>query len=153
MQANSLDPLVDTERTSRKIETGREFEPRAQVRRALEGMHPAHAVAFLGQLIREQAGRIPIGDGPPLVHYSPRQDAEPLTRRQRVVYEWVASFMAQNGGMAPTLREIAAGTGIGSTNGVNDHLRALERKGAIVRCEMKSRGIRLLAHSLPEKHQ
>ena len=32
---------------------------------------------------------------------------------------------------------------IGSTNGVNDHLRALEAKGAIVRDAMKSRAIAL----------
>lgn len=41
----------------------------------------------------------------------------------------------------PTLREIGNHMGIRSTNGVNDHLRALERKGCITRDDMLSRGI------------
>lgn len=45
-------------------------------------------------------------------------------------------------GYPPTLREIGAAIGVRSTNGVNDHLRALERKGYITRDDMLSRGIR-----------
>jgi repressor LexA len=33
----------------------------------------------------------------------------------------------------PTLREMMESLGIGSTNGISDHLRALERKGYIIR--------------------
>jgi len=40
------------------------------------------------------------------------------------------------------LREIGARMGIRSTNGVNDHLRALERKGYLTREDMKSRALR-----------
>lgn len=43
--------------------------------------------------------------------------------------------------MAPSLREIGDFMGIGSTNGVNDHLRALERRRLITREGMISRGI------------
>lgn len=45
-------------------------------------------------------------------------------------------------GYPPTLREIGAYMGIRSTNGVNDHLRALERKGHLKREDMKSRALR-----------
>ena len=45
-------------------------------------------------------------------------------------------------GYPPTLREIGAHMGIRSTNGVNDHLRALERKGYLTREDMKSRALR-----------
>jgi len=45
-------------------------------------------------------------------------------------------------GYPPTLREIGSFMGIRSTNGVNDHLRALERKGYLTRDDMKSRALR-----------
>ena len=41
-----------------------------------------------------------------------------------------------------TLREIGSHFGIGSTNGVNDHLKALESKGYLTREDMKSRSLR-----------
>jgi repressor LexA len=50
-------------------------------------------------------------------------------------------------GYPPTLREIGARMGIRSTNGVNDHLRALERKGYLTREDMKSRALRPTAHT------
>ena len=45
-------------------------------------------------------------------------------------------------GYPPTLREIGRQFGIKSTNGVNDHLRALEKKGYLQREDMKSRALR-----------
>ncbi len=66
-----------------------------------------------------------------------------LTVRQATVLEFVKAFHRDKG-YSPTLREIGAGLGIRSTNGVNDHLRALIRKGYIMRDSMISRGIRLL---------
>src|SRR5690606_23054524 len=48
-------------------------------------------------------------------------------------------------GYPPTLREIGEYMGIRSTNGVNDHLRALERKGYLRREDMKSRALRLVS--------
>lgn len=44
-------------------------------------------------------------------------------------------------GFPPTLRELGDATGIRSTNSVNDHLLALERKGAIKRTPLASRSI------------
>jgi len=42
------------------------------------------------------------------------------------------------------LREIGSHFGIRSTNGVNDHLRALEKKGYLQREDLKSRALRPL---------
>lgn len=65
-----------------------------------------------------------------------------LTRRQRETLDYVRdSILAR--GYPPTLREIGATMGIRSTNGVNDHLTALTRKGYLFREDMLSRGIRL----------
>jgi repressor LexA len=64
-----------------------------------------------------------------------------LTDRQQQVLEYIRSSIADRG-YPPTLREIGAHMGIRSTNGVNDHLRALERKGYLTREDMKSRALR-----------
>jgi len=64
-----------------------------------------------------------------------------LTNRQEAVLRYVGR--ALESGLAPTLREIGNALFIRSTNGVNDHLRALERKGYLERQSMKSRAIRL----------
>lgn len=64
-----------------------------------------------------------------------------LTKRQQCVLEFIETSIRQNG-YPPTLREIGAHFGIRSTNGVNDHLRALERKGYLKRHDMKSRALR-----------
>jgi len=66
-----------------------------------------------------------------------------LTDRQRAVLEFISASI-QDRGYPPTLREIGNHLGIRSTNGVNDHLRALERKGYLTREDMKSRTLRLV---------
>lgn len=64
-----------------------------------------------------------------------------LTARQEQVLAFIRESILQRG-YPPTLREIGAHMGIRSTNGVNDHLRALERKGYLSREDMKSRALR-----------
>ena len=70
-----------------------------------------------------------------------------LTDRQRAVLKFIHESI-EDRGYPPTLREIGNHLGIRSTNGVNDHLRALERKGYLTREDMKSRTLRLT--HLPE---
>ena len=55
-----------------------------------------------------------------------------LTHRQQMVLDFIKSSLAEKG-YAPTLREIGDHMGIASTNGVNDHLVALVRKGHLTR--------------------
>src|SRR5690242_9356162 len=64
-----------------------------------------------------------------------------LTERQKAVLDYIVESI-QDRGYPPTLREIGNHLGIKSTNGVNDHLRALERKGYLTREDMKSRTLR-----------
>jgi repressor LexA len=66
-----------------------------------------------------------------------------LTDRQQQVLHYIRQSINERG-YPPTLREIGAHMGIRSTNGVNDHLRALERKGYLTREDMKSRALRPL---------
>ena len=63
-----------------------------------------------------------------------------LTPRQREVLEVIQHSIEDNG-YPPTIREIGAELGIKSTNAVNDHLKALERKGYLERNEAKSRAL------------
>ncbi|MBM4362884.1 MAG: transcriptional repressor LexA [Deltaproteobacteria bacterium] len=66
-----------------------------------------------------------------------------LTQRQAQTLEYIRQSIEQRG-YPPTLREIGEYMGIRSTNGVNDHLRALERKGYLRREDMKSRALRVV---------
>ena len=65
---------------------------------------------------------------------------DPITDRQKAIYEYINQTIADRG-FPPSLREIGAKFGIRSTNGVDKHLRALERSGHIGRERGKSRGI------------
>jgi repressor LexA len=69
-------------------------------------------------------------------------DASPLTDRQRLVLRFIESHIRQHG-FPPTIREIGQHLGIKSTNGVNDHLNALQKKGFLTREEGKSRTLQL----------
>ncbi len=71
-----------------------------------------------------------------------------LTKRQSQTLEFIRHSIEERG-YPPTLREIGEFMGIRSTNGVNDHLRALERKGYLRREDMKSRALKLVEDSLP----
>jgi repressor LexA len=64
-----------------------------------------------------------------------------LTRRQEEILEYINASI-QERGYPPTIREIGKQMGIRSTNGVNDHLKALERKGVLTRDDLKSRALR-----------
>ena len=66
-----------------------------------------------------------------------------LTARQRETLEAIISHINIEG-YPPTLRELGEATDIFSTNAVNDHLVALEKKGFIDRSKKtSSRGIKV----------
>ena len=66
----------------------------------------------------------------------------PLTHQQQAVYDMIRDRIVHRG-YGPTVREIGEHMNIKSPNGVMCHLRALERKGMIVRSANKSRAIEL----------
>jgi repressor LexA len=63
-----------------------------------------------------------------------------LTDRQLEVLRFIARQIEERG-YPPTIREIGEALDIRSTNGVNDHLKALERKGYLSRDPVKSRAL------------
>jgi repressor LexA len=67
--------------------------------------------------------------------------AEALTQRQREILDFISASIVERG-FPPTLREIGEHFNIRSTNGVNDHLKALEKKGHLRREDLKSRAMR-----------
>ena len=79
----------------------------------------------------------------PMKSRQPPGSAPPLTQRQRAVLDCIRDALTREG-RPPTLREIGAEVGIRSTNGVSDHLKALEAKGYIDRTSFRSRGLRIL---------
>ncbi len=80
-------------------------------------------------------------------------DLERLTARQREVYIFIREKIRSRG-YGPTVREIGTEFGIVSPNGVMCHLKALEKKGLILREPHMSRAITLATepvhgHGLP----
>lgn len=65
----------------------------------------------------------------------------PTSRQLEVLRAIHASVTSR--GWPPTVREIGDQLGISSTNGVVDHLRALEKRGLLERGEMTARGLRI----------
>jgi repressor LexA len=65
---------------------------------------------------------------------------EELTDRQKQILHFIVRE-SESKGFPPTIREIGEEMDIRSTNGVNDHLKALERKGYLIRGEQQSRSL------------
>lgn len=66
-----------------------------------------------------------------------------LTDRQKEILSFIKDHLSAFG-FPPTIREIGAEFKIGSTNGVVDHLKALEKKGCIARHRQRSRALEIL---------
>ncbi len=63
-----------------------------------------------------------------------------ITDRQKEILTFIQRT-TEDRGFPPTIREIGEEMDIKSTNGVNDHLKALERKGYLTRGEQQSRSL------------
>jgi repressor LexA len=72
-------------------------------------------------------------------------DFSQLTKRQREIYEFIRDKI-ESRGYGPTVREIGLGFDIKSPNGVMCHLKALEKKGLIIRQGFSARAIQLVDH-------
>mgnify|MGYP003631245333 CR=1 FL=1 len=66
-----------------------------------------------------------------------------LTPRQKQIISYIRVFKAKTG-QSPTVREIGNAFGMKSTNGVSDHLKAIEAKGKLKRFEFMPRGIEVV---------
>src|SRR5229473_2240818 len=70
-------------------------------------------------------------------------DFSQLTERQREIYDFIRDKI-ETRGYGPTVREIGLAFGIKSPNGVMCHLKALEKKGLIIREGFSARAIQLV---------
>jgi repressor LexA len=70
-------------------------------------------------------------------------DFSQLTERQREIYDFIRSKIEARG-YGPTVREIGEAFEIRSPNGVMCHLKALEKKGLILREGFQARAIQLV---------
>jgi repressor LexA len=75
-------------------------------------------------------------------------DFSQLTERQREIYEFIRGKI-ETRGYGPTVREIGIAFEIKSPNGVMCHLKALEKKGLILREGFSARAIQLVDHRPP----
>jgi repressor LexA len=70
-------------------------------------------------------------------------DADP-TEKQFAILFFIADFLKEHR-YPPSIRDIGDAFGLSSTNGVNDHLRALVRRGLLTRIANKARTLTLTA--------
>ena len=68
-------------------------------------------------------------------------ETTPLTPKQQRIYDFICQRIEERG-YPPTIRDIGTGFDIRSPNGVMCHLKALEKKGFIVRDGKSARAIR-----------
>jgi repressor LexA len=73
---------------------------------------------------------------------------EPLTERQGEILKLIRE-LTESSGFPPTRAEIAEKMGFRSVNAAEQHLRALERKGALEILQGASRGLRVKEKSAP----
>lgn len=111
-----------------------------------------YAVMAVGNVWRASHRRLPIADGELeaclracSLHSirNGRFAGARITRRQSEFLRVFAELQARDG-MPPTIRELGDALGIKSPNGVNSHLRALEKRGLLQAPDgAKSRGWKL----------
>src|SRR2546426_4317886 len=75
-------------------------------------------------------------------------DFSQLTERQKEMYHFIRHKI-ESRGYGPTVREIGTAFDIKSPNGVMCHLKALEKKGLIIRENFSARAIQLTDHRPP----
>ena len=68
---------------------------------------------------------------------------ESLTEKQKRVLQFIISFVRENSGVPPTIREVMSGLGFSSPRPIQDHLKILQRKGYLTTKSRSSRGIEL----------
>jgi repressor LexA len=75
-------------------------------------------------------------------------DYSQLTERQKEIYDFIREKIEKRG-YGPTVREIGTQFEIKSPNGVMCHLKALSKKGLILREDRAARAIQLVNHRAP----
>jgi repressor LexA len=106
-------------------------------------------VRALGRLkIRREATRVRLATTDTFYERAAMPDFSTLTDRQREIYDFIRDKI-ETRGYGPTVREIGLEFQIKSPNGVMCHLKALEKKGLIIRQGFSARAIQLVDHRPP----
>lgn len=71
---------------------------------------------------------------------------KPLTERQRMLLDGIIDYLREHDGY-PSFREMMEMLEVGSTNAIQAHLQALQRKGRVALAPYESRSLRVLADS------
>lgn len=75
-----------------------------------------------------------------------------MTARQKEIYEYIIRYTTENL-YPPTVREIAAATGLKSTSSVYNHLKNLQKQGVINMRESEPRTIKLTGYKLVKESE
>ncbi|MCI5874056.1 MAG: hypothetical protein PUJ55_00420 [Clostridiales bacterium] len=75
-----------------------------------------------------------------------------MTARQKEIYEYIIKYTTENL-YPPTVREIAAVTGLKSTSSVYSHLKNLQKQGVISMRESEPRTIKLTGYKLVKESE
>lgn len=72
-----------------------------------------------------------------------------ITKRQRELLDFIKAYMAENGGLAPSVMEMARGLDLNSTSNVHSMLTRLEERGVIRRLKFHARAIQIVDQENP----
>lgn len=75
---------------------------------------------------------------------------KPLTEKQQQIYDFILRYTDEHG-YSPSVRDIAAASGLKSTSTVHFHLKALEEAGYVAHSAGKTRSLIALLQEVPEE--
>ena len=73
-----------------------------------------------------------------------------LTKKQTLVYNFIAEFIENHNGMSPSYRDICAGLGLSSVSAVAEHVDNLVRLGALKKSPGAARSLEVVDFTYPE---
>ena len=73
-----------------------------------------------------------------------------LTKKQTLVYNYIADFIKNNDGRSPSYRDICAGLGLSSVSAVAEHVENLVKLGALRKIPGEARSLEVIDFTYPE---
>ena len=73
-----------------------------------------------------------------------------LTKKQTLVYDFIADFIKNNDGRSPSYRDICAGLGLSSVSAVAEHVDNLVKLGALRKIPGEARSLEVVDFTYPE---
>ena len=73
-----------------------------------------------------------------------------LTKKQALVYDFIADFIKNNDGRSPSYRDICTGIGLSSVSAVAEHIDNLVKIGALRKVPGEARSLEVVDFTYPE---